>query len=102
LPRVQSLDAFWDLKQRGPAVPAEHYESIEVPSNSPNGFVTAFFAVVTGFAAIWHIGWLAILGLACAALTLVAFGWMERTEKEVSGEQLAAAERARLRQATPA
>jgi cytochrome o ubiquinol oxidase subunit 1 len=58
--------------------------------------------VVTGFALIWHIGWLAILGLVCAALTLVAFGWMERTEKEVSGEQLAAAERARRREAAPA
>jgi cytochrome o ubiquinol oxidase subunit 1 len=102
LPRVESLDAFWALKQRGPVVPAEHYESIELPTNSPNGFVTAFFAVVTGFALIWHIVWLAILGLACAALTLVAFGWMERIEKEVSGEQLAAAERTRLQGATPA
>jgi cytochrome o ubiquinol oxidase subunit 1 len=102
LPQVESLDAFWALKQRGPVVPAEHYESIELPSNSPNGFVTAFFAVVTGFALIWHIVWLAILGLACAALTLVAFGWMERIEKEVSGEQLAAAERTRLQGATPA
>jgi cytochrome o ubiquinol oxidase subunit 1 len=102
LPEVHSLDAFLAMKQGGPAVPAEHYEAIEVPSNSPNGFVTAFFAVVTGFALIWHIGWLAILGLACAALTLIAFGWMERGEKEVSGEQLAAAERARLRQVTPA
>jgi cytochrome o ubiquinol oxidase subunit 1 len=102
LPRVESVDAFWALKQRGPVMPAEHYDSIELPSNSPNGFVTAFFAVVTGFALIWHIVWLAILGLACAALTLVAFGWMERIEKEVSGEQLAAAERARLQGATPA
>jgi cytochrome o ubiquinol oxidase subunit 1 len=102
LPQVESLDAFWALKQRGPVVPAAHYESIELPSNSPNGFVTAFFAVVTGFALIWHIGWLAILGLVCAALTLVAFGWMERVEKEVSGEQLAAAERTRLQGATPA
>ena len=102
LPEVQSLDAFWARKQGGPAVPAEHYESIEVPSNSPNGFVTAFFAVVTGFALIWHIWWLAIFGLACAAATLIAFGWMERGEKEVSGEQLANAERARLRGVTPA
>jgi cytochrome o ubiquinol oxidase subunit I len=102
LPQVQSLDAFWAMKQRGPAVPADHYESIEVPSNSPNGFVTAFFAVITGFALIWHIGWLAILGLVCAALTLIAFGWMERVEQRVSGEQLAAAERARLRTLNPA
>src|SRR6202048_25489 len=63
LPEVESLDAFWVMKQRGPRVPVEHYDSIEVPSNSPNGFVTAFFAVVMGFALIWHIWWLAILGL---------------------------------------
>jgi cytochrome o ubiquinol oxidase subunit I len=96
LPQVESLDAFWAMKQRGPAVPAERYESIEMPGNSANGFVTAFFAVLTGFALIWHIWWLAILGLACAALTLLGFGWIERVENTLSGEQLAAAERARL------
>jgi cytochrome o ubiquinol oxidase subunit 1 len=97
LPKVDSLDAFWAMKQRGRIVPAERYESIEMPRNSANGFVTAFFAVVTGFAMIWHIAWLAILGLVCAVLTLLAFGWVERHEQEVSGEQLANDERARLR-----
>jgi cytochrome o ubiquinol oxidase subunit 1 len=97
LPQVDSLDAFWAMKQRGPMRPAERYESIEMPRNSANGFVTAFFAVVTGFAMIWHIGWLAVLGLACAALTLLAFGWVERVEQEVSGGQLADDERVRLR-----
>jgi cytochrome o ubiquinol oxidase subunit 1 len=101
LPQVDSLDAFWVMKQRGPVAPPEHYEPIEVPRNSPNGFVTAFFAVVTGFALIWHIWWMAIVGLACAVLTLLVFGWMERHEDEVSGEQLAHAERARLRAAAP-
>jgi cytochrome o ubiquinol oxidase subunit I len=102
LPRVESLDAFWGMKQRGPVVPAERYDSIEMPMNSANGFVTAFFAVVTGFALIWHIWWMAILGLACAGLTLLAFGWIERVDHEVSGEQLANAERARLRPMDPA
>jgi cytochrome o ubiquinol oxidase subunit I len=74
LPRVHSLDAFWALKQRGPMVPADRCDSIEVPKNSPNGFVTAFFAVVTGFGLIWHIWWLAILRLACAVLTLLVCG----------------------------
>jgi len=97
LPQVDSLDAFWAMKQRGPAVPAERYESIETPRNSANGFVTAFFAVVTGFAMIWHIWWLAVLGLICAALTLLVYGWVERVEQEVSGEQLANDERVRLR-----
>jgi cytochrome o ubiquinol oxidase subunit 1 len=97
LPQVDSLDAFWAMKQRGPAAPAERYQSIETPRNSANGFVTAFFAVVTGFAMIWHIWWLAVLGLICAALTLLVYGWVERVEQEVSGEQLANDERVRLR-----
>ena len=97
LPVVSSLDAFWATKQRGPIVSAERYDAIEVPGNSPNGFVTAFFAVITGFALIWHIWWMAIVGLACAVATLLAFGWIQRADIAVSGEQLAAVERARLR-----
>jgi cytochrome o ubiquinol oxidase subunit 1 len=97
LPEVESLDAFWAMKQRGPVAPPDQYQSIEMPSNSPNGLVTAFFAVVIGFAMIWHIWWMAILGAACAVLTLLSFGWVERREVEISGSQLAAAERARLR-----
>jgi cytochrome o ubiquinol oxidase subunit 1 len=102
LPQVESLDAFWAMKQHGPVVAAERYDAIEVPRNSANGFVTAFFAVVTGFAMIWHIWWLAILGVTSAVLTLLAFGWIERAAGEVSGEQLAEAERARLRPMEPA
>jgi cytochrome o ubiquinol oxidase subunit I len=93
---VNSLDAFWAMKHARTAGVPQHYQPIEIPKNSPNGFVTAFFAVVTGFALIWHIWWMTILGLACAALTLFAFGWMERGEITVSGEQLAIAERNRM------
>jgi cytochrome o ubiquinol oxidase subunit 1 len=98
LPRVDSLDAFWAMKERPTASPPERYPPIEVPRNSANGFLTAFFAVVTGFSLIWHIWWLAILGLASAAAILVAFGWMERTPVEVSAEQLAGDERARYQE----
>jgi cytochrome o ubiquinol oxidase subunit 1 len=51
--------------------------------------------VVTGFALIWHIGWMALAGLLCALLTLLAFGWIERPEDVISAEELAARERAR-------
>jgi cytochrome o ubiquinol oxidase subunit 1 len=97
MPQVESLDAFWDMKRKGARAPLERYESIEVPANSANGFVTAIFAVVTGFAMIWHIWWMAALGLACAAVTLLAFGWIVRVDDHISGEQLARLESARLR-----
>ena len=45
-------------------MPRREYEPIEVPKNSPTGFVTAFFAVITGFALIWHIWWMAGAGIA--------------------------------------
>jgi cytochrome o ubiquinol oxidase subunit 1 len=101
LPQVDSLDAFWAVKQRPAANPPARCSAIEVPRNSANGFLTAFFAVVSGFAMVWHIWWLAILGLAGAAVILVVFGWMERTPVEVSAEQLAADERARRHAMVP-
>jgi cytochrome o ubiquinol oxidase subunit 1 len=102
MPRVETQDAFAYMKQTGTAgVFPEKYESIELPGNSPNGFITAFFAVITGFALIWHIWWMAILGILCALLTLLAFGWVERVNVEVSGEELARDARARMPKVEP-
>ncbi len=101
LPQVESLDAFWDMKRQGRLAPLERYESIEMPARSANGFITAFFAVIMGFALIWHIWWMAILGFVCAVLTLFAFGWGVRVEDTISGEQLGLIERARQRTAEP-
>jgi len=93
LPRVHGLDAFWRLKNplpdQGPREATAHYAAIEIPRNSPTGFVTAFFAVATGFALIWHIWWLAIAGLVGAFATFVVFAWRDRTEDEVSARALA-------------
>jgi cytochrome o ubiquinol oxidase subunit 1 len=95
LPQVESIDAFWRMKQSGrPPLPVR-YEPIEMPENSPNGFITAFFAVVTGFALIWHVTWLATLGLLCALLTLLGFGWLERHGHEWSAQDVERSERAR-------
>jgi cytochrome o ubiquinol oxidase subunit 1 len=101
LPEVDSLDAFWVMKQR-PAKAPETHPAIEMPRNSANGFLTAFIAVVAGFALIWHIWWLAILGLASAGIVMLAFGWMERLPVEISAEQLAADQSARRKAMVPA
>jgi cytochrome o ubiquinol oxidase subunit I len=103
LPHVESLDAFAYMKEHGTArLSPKKFEAIELPSNSPNGFVTAFFAVITGFALIWHIWWMAMLGLGCALATLLAFGWVERVDIEISAAQLEQDARARAAQAGPA
>jgi len=95
MPQVGARDAFWEMKQAGQPAAAPEYEPIEMPRNSATGFITAFFAVTFGFAAIWHIWWLAILGLLAVAIIMMAFGWVEDRETEISAGQLARMERAR-------
>src|SRR5258708_31737325 len=61
LPQVSDIDAWWARKQAMRArpsapmsarAPAPAYAPIQMPKNNPTGFITAFFAVVTGFALI--------------------------------------------------
>jgi len=102
LPRVETIDAFWEVKRKGLTPVEEVYETIEMPRNSPIGFVIAFFATFTGFALIWHIWWIVILGLLAAAVTVLVFGWSENRQHEISANEMAQLERARLGLGRPA
>jgi len=99
LPDVQGHEAYWGIKQR--AIETQHlaeepdYRPIELPRNSPTGFVTAFFATITGFSLIWHIWWLVVLGLVGAFATFVVFAWRDVPEYEVPADEVARIDRAR-------
>jgi cytochrome o ubiquinol oxidase subunit I len=94
LPEVSERDAWWSSKQHtDQPAPARTYRPIEVPRNSAVGFVTAFFAVVIGFALIWHIWWLAVLGLLGAFAAILVFAFRDDAEIEISVEQIARLER---------
>jgi cytochrome o ubiquinol oxidase subunit 1 len=94
LPHVSGKDAFWAWKKLAPASSAQPeslraYEPIEMPKNSGTGFVTAFFAVITGFALIWHIWWMAALGVFGAFVTLLVFAFRDKEEIAIPAEQIA-------------
>jgi cytochrome o ubiquinol oxidase subunit 1 len=93
MPDVTGEEAYWGIKQRAIAharlSTLPKYTAIEMPSNSFTGFVTAFFAVVTGFALIWHIWWMAIVGVVGAFATFVVFAWRDKLEYELPAEELA-------------
>jgi cytochrome o ubiquinol oxidase subunit I len=97
LPTVSDDEPYWSAKQQAREqmrLAAEpHYEPIEMPRNSPVGFVTAFFATLTGFALIWHIWWLVVLGLVCAYATFVVFAWRDVAEFEIPAEEVARIDR---------
>jgi cytochrome o ubiquinol oxidase subunit 1 len=96
LPYVRGTDAYWSQKRK----PAEErgdradYEPIEMPKNSATGFITAFFAVVTGFALIWHIWWMVAVGVFGALVTTLVFAWREKEEIEIPAAEVERIDRA--------
>jgi cytochrome o ubiquinol oxidase subunit I len=98
LPQVTDIDAFWKKKQRertqAESTKERKFDPIEMPKNSATGFVTAFFAVVTGFALIWHIWWMAGAGAIGVFLTMLAFAFRNEEEIKIPADQIARFEQA--------
>ncbi|SHN75749.1 cytochrome o ubiquinol oxidase subunit I [Bradyrhizobium erythrophlei] len=92
-PDVTGEDAYWRMKAHARErvlAPAEpDYRDIEMPRNSPTGFVCAFFASVMGFALIWHIWWMVILGGIGAFATFVVFAWRDHDEYVIPAAEVA-------------
>jgi cytochrome o ubiquinol oxidase subunit 1 len=73
VPTVRALDAFTDMKAHAKVEQSEPvYRDIHMPSNTSAGVFISMFSLVLGFAAIWHIWWLAIIGLVGAIGTVIA------------------------------
>ena len=101
LPNVHGEEAYWGMKAAArderKLSNRPDYVDIHMPNNSPTGVVCAFFATVTGFALIWHIWWLVILGMLGAWGTFVIFAWRDKDEHEVRASELEQADRDRRR-----
>ncbi|WP_313321082.1 cytochrome o ubiquinol oxidase subunit I [Stenotrophomonas sp.] len=72
LPKGEELDDFWHRKQRGEAWrrPAK-YTDIHMPKNTGTGVVIGAFSLVLGFAMVWHMWVLAIIGLVGMIATFI-------------------------------
>ena len=89
-PVVTDRDAWWAMKHaKTKAKP--HYEDIELPKNSGLGVCIGASALLFGFAVIWHITWLAPLGL----LSIIACVIIRSNQDEIE-YVIPAAEVARL------
>lgn len=73
-PEVTCRDPFWEEKQHGSSKPARPYTDIHMPKDSPIGLYIGGFSFLVGFGLIWHMWWLAAVGLigiiACMAWRL--------------------------------
>jgi cytochrome o ubiquinol oxidase subunit 1 len=98
LPDVRGEEAYWLIKQRALAnaklSDEPKYTDIEMPRNSPTGFICAFFSTIMGFALIWQIWWLVIFAFVCAYATFVVFAWRDVHEEIIPAATVAALDRA--------
>ena len=98
MPNVKGEEPYWGMKTKArelahllTAEPS--YQPISVPRNTATGVVTAFFAVVIGFAMIWRIYWLAGIGFVGLYAAFVVFAWRNRSEEEISAAEVARRDR---------
>ncbi|MFC3532237.1 cytochrome o ubiquinol oxidase subunit I [Vogesella facilis] len=97
LPQVHDIDAFTDMKEKGVAydIPKQ-YAPIHMPKNTAAGVYIGGFTLVCGFALIWHIWWLSIVGLVGIIASMLARAYDNDKDYYVQPEEVAAIERERF------
>ena len=90
-PVVHSRDQFWEEKQalhRHERIEKPAYQDIYLPKNSSLGLVIAMFAFLIGFGLIWHMWWLAGIGLAGVIICIIVRTSNDDTEYLVTAREL--------------
>jgi cytochrome o ubiquinol oxidase subunit I len=100
VPHVDHLEQFWEDKEAGRAYKQPtHYEDIHMPRNTADGvFIGGIFGTILGFALIWHIWWLAIVGFLGMVGTFIRRSYNRNTDYYVPAKEVEAIENARYRQ----
>jgi cytochrome o ubiquinol oxidase subunit 1 len=90
-PRVRGIDALADMKASGavPLLPAARYSAIHMPKNTASGLAIGTFGLVLGFALVWHIGWLAIVGFGGMLVCFIRRSFDDDTDRLVPAEHVA-------------
>ncbi len=100
IPTVSTRDAFWEMKQHGLPKPA--YEDIHIPKNTAAGIYISIFAFFAGFAAVWHILWLAVASILGILVVFIIRGFNEEPEYTLTAAEVQKLEEARIRKARAA
>lgn len=100
IPQVEGRDAFWmektanlNEKESAPGRSAKSnslfpsnlpHHTIEMPKNTPLGLILGGFAFLFGFGMVWHIWWLAALGLVAVIGGIIVRSFEEEVEETIS------------------
>lgn len=95
IPTVTDRDAFWEMKQeaggkiQGYKHTRTQYEDIVMPKNTAMGIYISGFVFLMGFALIWQIIWLLVVGLVGAVVCVIIRSFDEETEYVILAAEVA-------------
>ncbi len=90
IPKVHTRDAFWEMKQTkaGDKPKKPVYSDIHLPKNTPMGLFIAVSSLVIGFALVWHIWWLALIGLLALIACIIVRTSDDNTEYTITAAEI--------------
>jgi cytochrome o ubiquinol oxidase subunit 1 len=91
LPVVADRDPFWEMKEarkKGHMLKAPVYKDFSLPKNSGLGLIIAMFAFLGGFGLIWHIWWLAAIGLIGVIVCVIVRASNDNTEYVIKAAEI--------------
>ena len=94
-PVVRDNDAWWDMREHGYKRPLSGFRPIHMPSNTGAGIILAGLSVVTGFALIWYIWWLAALGFVTLLATAIGHTFNYHRDFHIPAAEVEETEEAR-------
>jgi cytochrome o ubiquinol oxidase subunit 1 len=98
VPHADKLDAYHEMKHGDlPPTPVPaHYSPIHMPKNTGVGLIMSAFAMVFGFALIWHIWWLAAVSFVGMFVTLFIRSYATDVDYYVQPDEIARIEQAHI------
>ena len=90
IPHVGGRDPFFDGKRNGYAYsPPADYQDIEMPRNSATGPVIGVVGAALAFGLVWHMWWLAVLGLLVIVTAVIARSFARNTHRVIAAAEVA-------------
>ena len=96
-PLVHDGDAWHDMKKRGYSRPSQGFLPIHMPANTAAGIVIAGLATVFGFAMIWQMWPLAILGFVAVITATIVHTFNYKRDFYIPVDQVVVTEEDRTR-----
>lgn len=94
IPHVHRRDPFYVAKRRGdPYAPPASYSDIELPKNSMTGPIIGVIGAAMAFGLVWHMWWLAIIGLLVIIATVIARSFVRDVHRIIRADEIERRER---------